>query len=360
MSNKSKTKQKKKSHKTAKKPGFLRFWELSATKDYIILLILAFLALGVGFVSGSYLNEQKTDSPDQLDPYVEHYESSPPEVDTSALPELYLPIPLDIIDRREKPDPEDILKDTEAVEEIYAEEEQASPAPVPVATQPYVRMVVIIDDVGVNVRESKKILSLPGPLTLSYLPYASHVQKQVEEAKQKGHELMLHMPMEPMDSTVGQGPKPLMVDYTAAQIRENVQWDLEQFKGYVGVNNHMGSRFTAYRPGMKIVMAEIKKQGVFYIDSMTSPNSVGLEVAADYGVAALPRDIFLDHIDDYDAVMKQLNKAVQRARKKGYAIAIGHPRENTYKALKTWLPTLEKQNIRLVKASSLFSGQTDD
>ena len=120
-----------------------------------------------------------------------------------------------------------------------------------------------------------------------------------------------------------------------------------------GINNHMGSRFTTHAPGMELVLAEIKRRGLLFIDSRTSKNSVGAAVARRLRVPFAARDFFLDDDPSRAAVARQLKAVEQAASKKGYAIAIGHPYDSTLGNLENWLPTLASRGFMLVPVSAI-------
>jgi len=214
-------------------------------------------------------------------------------------------------------------------------------------------VVVIIDDMGVDRKRSERIAALPGPLTLSYMTYAGHVGEQAAAAGAHGHELMMHMPMQPLSASFDAGPDALTDQLPAAEVRRRVDADLARFDGYVGVNNHMGSRFTADAPGMRIVMQELKKRGLLFVDSMTTGKSAGLAMARAEGVPALARDVFLDNVEDRGAIQAQLGKLEELARRNGSAVAIGHPRDHTIEALAAWLPGLAGKGIALVPVTAV-------
>jgi polysaccharide deacetylase 2 family uncharacterized protein YibQ len=214
-------------------------------------------------------------------------------------------------------------------------------------------VVVIIDDMGLDRRRSERVLALPGPLTISYMTYAGHLAEQAAAARAHGHELMMHMPMQPLSASMDAGPDTLLDSLPPAELRRRVEADLARFDGYVGVNNHMGSRFTADGPGMRIVMEELKKRGLLFIDSMTTGKSTGLAIARAEGVPAAARDLFLDDVEDQVAIAAQLAKLEVQARKNGSAIAIGHPRDRTIDALAAWLPGLAARGITLVPITAV-------
>ncbi len=216
------------------------------------------------------------------------------------------------------------------------------------------RVAIIIDDMGVTLR-SKIVEVMDGPLTLAYLPYVKNLPERTARAKVNGHELMVHMPMEAMNKSLDGGPRVLSGDLTYEEFSSTLEWGLLQFEGYVGVNNHMGSRLTQNREAMGWMMERLRDRDVYFVDSKTIATSVAADVAADYGLSHAERDVFLDHEISKDFVRNALKKLERVAYKKGYAIAIGHPHAETIEVLKEWLPTLAEKNIELVPASALVT-----
>ncbi len=221
------------------------------------------------------------------------------------------------------------------------------------------KIAIIIDDMGVSLR-SKLVEIMPAPLTLAYLPYAENLAEHTARAKKNGHELMVHMPMEPMDASNDGGPKVLSASLSDAAFRDVVDWDLSQFKGYAGFNNHMGSRLTQDEEALGRLMRHVKGRNLYFVDSKTIASSVAAQVARDNGIAYAERDIFLDHEITPDFIRKSLEQLERIAREKGYAIAIGHPHKETIDALKDWLPSLKAKGIELVPASALVNRPVEE
>jgi polysaccharide deacetylase 2 family uncharacterized protein YibQ len=216
------------------------------------------------------------------------------------------------------------------------------------------KIAIVLDDMGVDQRRSYIATQLNGPLTLSYLTYARDLAKQTHQARQAGHELMLHVPMEPSSPDIDPGPNVLLSGVPENEIISTLNWGLDQFSGFVGINNHMGSRFTSNLEGMLTVMRELKKRKLIFLDSVTSKSTKGRIAANQIGVPFIARDIFLDHIDDVNEIKLQLDAVKRLAKKQGYAIAIGHPRDATIKVLNSWLAEIENENFQLVPISALI------
>ncbi|MBK8909642.1 MAG: divergent polysaccharide deacetylase family protein [Rhodospirillales bacterium] len=214
---------------------------------------------------------------------------------------------------------------------------------------------VVIDDLGMDRRRTARTITLHGPLTLSFLPYAGDLPDQTARARAGGHELLVHVGMEPTSAFVDPGPNALLTGLAAAELRRRLVWGLARFDGYVGINNHMGSRFTADRDGMTVVMEELGSRGLLYLDSRTTPETVGPDAARRAGVPFAERSVFLDPLGGVATVQDQLREAEAVARRRGTAVAIGHPHDETLDALQAWLPGLDARGIALAPLSAVVA-----
>ena len=217
-----------------------------------------------------------------------------------------------------------------------------------------VKVPVVIDDMGVSVPHTRDILSLEKPITASFLTYGAANRKQVKEAKEKGFEVMLHVPMMP-HAKADLAPVTLSPDMQEDEIKNDFEQMLDRYKGLgmKGINNHMGSLFTEDEKSLGYVMQILKDRNLFFLDSKTTAKSVGAKVAAEYGVPYIARDVFLDNENDYNYIMGQLRQTEKIAHMRGYAVAIGHPRSQTYLALRDWMKELPERRIRLVRLGDL-------
>ncbi|MBO7556038.1 MAG: divergent polysaccharide deacetylase family protein, partial [Alphaproteobacteria bacterium] len=213
-------------------------------------------------------------------------------------------------------------------------------------------IAIVIDDMGINRKMTKEIGSLTYPLTASFLPYGINLKEQIAYSIQSGHEIMLHLPMEPQIMQ-NYTEDMLTTEMTDEEILQKLSQMLQKIPQAVGANNHMGSKFTENAQKMGVVMEELANKNMLFLDSKTSSKSTGLEQAKLFGTKFFARDIFIDNENSYDYIMSQLEKAEKIAHDKGCAIAIGHPKEQTYLALKDWLPELTKKGIKLVWLSQI-------
>ncbi|HLZ65145.1 MAG TPA: divergent polysaccharide deacetylase family protein [Aliidongia sp.] len=228
-----------------------------------------------------------------------------------------------------------------------------APPSAPANGQPMI--AIVIDDMGLDRKRSAEVMTLPGPLTLSFMTYAEDLAKQTAAGRAQGDEIMLHMPMEPQARHVDPGPNALLTGLDDAELKRRVIWGLGRVDGIVGVNNHMGSKFTESAAGMAIVLEQLRTRGLFFLDSRTTPHSVGLATARQMGVATVGRDVFLDNFMTDPEVARELAQTEAIARRNGVAIAIGHPHDATIAELRQWLPTVAAKGFRLVPVSAIVA-----
>jgi uncharacterized protein len=215
------------------------------------------------------------------------------------------------------------------------------------------RLAIILDDLGSDRAAADSILALPYPLTLSVLPNHSHSTEIAEEARRRGHQVMLHLPMQSLGNEKPENEE-LYPGMSAESVSTLVDEFLRAVPGATGVNNHQGSQSTADAQLMEELMPVLRKRGLFYIDSRTTAATVAYAEAQQTGVKSAFRNVpFLDDVAEVGAVRKQLRLALAGAREKGEAVAIGHPHPATLQALKEVLPQAKATGVRLVFASEL-------
>jgi len=219
------------------------------------------------------------------------------------------------------------------------------------------QIAIVIDDAGVDKKRTAAISRLMAPLTIAFLTYAKDLREQVRTAKEAGHEILVHMAMEPLSKSVDPGPNTLIANSSEEQILKRLRWGLNRFDGYVGINNHMGSLFTSDVFGMHAVMRELKRRGLLFLDSRTSSNTVGASIALANDVPFTQRNIFLDNDPTIQKVNKQLDIMEQFAKMNGFAVAIGHPRDTTIIALSERLATLAEKGFVQVPISTIVAKQ---
>jgi polysaccharide deacetylase 2 family uncharacterized protein YibQ len=215
-------------------------------------------------------------------------------------------------------------------------------------------IAVVLDDLGLNRAGTRRAIALPGPLTLSFMTYAEGLDRMAARARAAGHELMLHVPMAPRDGSYDPGPNVLSAALPAEELARRLDWGLGRFGGFVGINNHMGSRFTASPRGMAAVMTALKGRGLLFLDSLTAPSSVGAVTARRAGVPYAERDVFLDNEwRDRAAIADQFAQLEAVALRRGSAVGIGHPHRATLDVLARWLPQARARGFAIVPISAV-------
>jgi len=221
--------------------------------------------------------------------------------------------------------------------------------------EPSARLAIVIDDLGNDADAVRRVAQMPVPLTGAVLPALARSRESAELLRAAGKELLLHLPMEPLDSAANPGPGEVRVGMSASQIASLVASDLADVPGATGVNNHMGSRASADRPTMDAVFSVLRQRRLFFLDSRTTAFTVAAQEAARRGVPCTSRSIFLDDAPDEASVVAQLERAVEEARAQGAAIAIGHPHAATLAVLERELPGIAGRGLVLCRVSELVA-----
>jgi len=217
------------------------------------------------------------------------------------------------------------------------------------------QLALIIDDFGaIDNQVADAIIQLPITLTVAVIPGHPVSRQIAQRAAQAGHEVFVHLPMEPREGTVDE-PNPILVDLPEDEIRRRVRWALDEIPQATGVNNHMGSLATENEKVMRTVLEEIKAKGKYFVDSRTSAQSVALDVARQVGLPCVKSSGFLDYVDQGADITKSLEALAQKALQDGSAIGIGHVKANTLRVLKGMIPQLEKRGLRFVPVSRLLA-----
>jgi len=216
------------------------------------------------------------------------------------------------------------------------------------------RLAIVIDDMGSSMQEARSLAGIGVPLTFSIIPGLRSYREVAAFAAAGAIETMIHIPMQskgwPERRLESNG---LLVSMEDAAISERLEDFMRTLPGAVGANNHMGSEFTEHEDKMRAVLNSLKGRGLFFIDSVTSPRTVGMRLAQELGMKSGRRSVFLDNEQNKAYILGQLDQAVRLARKNGGVIAICHPHPATIHALEAALPGLAKQGITLVPASQL-------
>lgn len=222
------------------------------------------------------------------------------------------------------------------------------------------RAAIIIDDMGQSLEMARKFMAIPIPITFAVLPYQRHSKEIAELAHSRGHEVILHLPMEPHGyPKVDPGQGALLLSMSRENLIENLRKAIDATPDLSGVNNHMGSRFTEEADPMKTVLEEIHRRGLYFIDSCTSPESAAPGVARKLRLPFRQRDVFLDNEQSDDSIRGQVQQLIRKARVEGTAVAIGHPHESTLNVLRQEAARFGREQVQIVPARDLVVNGAD-
>lgn len=224
-----------------------------------------------------------------------------------------------------------------------------------------VRVAIVIDDMGSDMKRLRELFKINADITIAVLPHLAYSKKAATEAHDKrGWEVLLHLPMEPKGFDAGEtgkdpGKGALYTSMSPKDVMAMVEEDLKGVPFAIGVNNHMGSKFTEDEPLMRAVFEVVRKKRLFFLDSRTTSNSVVDKVSREMKVRSADRSVFLDNTRDERYITGQIDELVAMARRNGTAIAIGHPYPETISALRQRVPGLANEGVDVVKLSNLIT-----
>jgi polysaccharide deacetylase 2 family uncharacterized protein YibQ len=215
-------------------------------------------------------------------------------------------------------------------------------------------VAVIIDDVGHNRRAAMPFIEMEQPVALSVMPGRPAALSLARDGFAAGKTIMLHLPMEPSDPAVSPGEGAILIGQEPEKIRRTLDRNLDLVPNVAGINNHMGSLATTDRRIMAEVLKYIEQKDLFFVDSLTSPGTVGYQMARDRKIPTALRDVFLDNDRDPEAIDRMVGRLLDTAEKRGWALGIGHPYPETAAALERMSEEARSRNIRWVTIEELL------
>ena len=239
--------------------------------------------------------------------------------------------------------------------EISRKAKIAQPKVVPVKG----KVAIVLDDWGYNYSDLSLLFEIKRPITVSILPNLRYSERIARDTNARGYQTMLHLPLESRNNEIPEKGT-IYCSMSQDEIIKSLRLSLKSVPGVSGVNNHQGSKATETVEIMKAVLAELKKEKLFFLDSLTTDKSICSTTARSAGIKCAKRDIFLDEppskLGDKEQalyIQKQLYKLSSIAMRKGSAIGIGHDKKITLKVLKDLMSQMEKQGIKFVFMSEL-------
>lgn len=217
-------------------------------------------------------------------------------------------------------------------------------------------IAIVIDDLGHEYKRGKALIDMPYALTCAFLPRRPYTAQLAQRAAKRGKEVMLHLPMQSNGSQFALGYGGLTIDLTQREFKSLVRESLRSLPHATGINNHMGSLLTRHPGHMAWLMQVLAEEDKYYyfVDSRTTARTVASKIANEYFIPNVTRDVFLDSSRRREDVDHQINRLIATAKRKGYALAIGHPYPVTIAALEKALPRIERSGIEIVPVTGLI------
>ncbi|MBN1906257.1 MAG: divergent polysaccharide deacetylase family protein [Deltaproteobacteria bacterium] len=217
------------------------------------------------------------------------------------------------------------------------------------------KIAIIIDDIGFSKDRLYEFLDIGACLTFSILPKLPMSAPLAEKIHSFGYEIMLHQPMEPLDPAVDPGPGAVYVEDPLDKITNTIKENINETPYVTGINNHMGSRFTACGNEMKEALTVVRESGLFFVDSLTTNRSTGYRTARTMNISAARRNIFIDNVQDEAHIAMQLENLKGLAQLFGHATGIGHPFPETARAVRGFYNNIRTTDISMVPVSTLLT-----
>jgi len=214
-------------------------------------------------------------------------------------------------------------------------------------------IAIVIDDLGHSDKKLLPFLELDVPLTLAFLPYPKKSRDLAKLAKKQGYEILVHMPMEPLDKNIDPGPDALTSVLNIKDMKDSFRRNFKKIDGAKGINNHMGSKLSLNKSAMEIIIGEVASRNLLYFDSVTVSGTYGWRIAEKRNIPFAKRDIFIDNVKDIEVISQQLKALETKAIENGFSVGIGHPYSVTHKALSNWLHRIEGKGIKIVPLSEI-------
>jgi polysaccharide deacetylase 2 family uncharacterized protein YibQ len=221
------------------------------------------------------------------------------------------------------------------------------------------RVAVLISGMGVSDSATgDAIKGLPPPISVAYGAYGRNLQDWVTKARAAGHEVLLQVPMEPMNYPENDpGPHTLLTSLPPAENMKRLQWLMSRFTGYVGVTNHMGAKFEAAQDAFLPVLEELKARGLLYLDDGSVQQSTAGQIAGVLGLDYSVANVQIDGVQSPADIAKALAKLEALAKERGCAIGVATANPATIKQLGEWAGKLEGKGIVLVPVSAAVRSQ---
>jgi polysaccharide deacetylase 2 family uncharacterized protein YibQ len=279
----------------------------------------------------------------------------PPEDETASITLVQVPVAELVEESQYGPLPK-VAPDGRRPIDVYARPSKYAVKPAP-GEKP--RIAVLINGMGLSDGvTAEAIKGLPAPISVAYGAYGRNLQDWVERARGAGHEVLLQVPLEPLDyPTNDPGPHTLLTTLPPEENMKRLQWLMSRFTGYVGVTNLMGAKFETTQAALAPMLEEIKARGLLFVDDGSVKDSAGSKVAGAIGLDYAAADVQIDAVPSPADIAKALSNLEAVAKERGAAIGVASAKPDTIKQISQWAGQLQGKGIILIPVSAAIRSQ---
>ncbi len=224
------------------------------------------------------------------------------------------------------------------------------------------RLAILLGDLGLNETLTTKAADLlPPAISFAFNPYAPNLVQQIEYARNRGHEVLLQLPMEPFDYPASDpGPYTLLTSLTEGENLRRLEWTLTRVTGYIGFTNYMGAKYTSSPEHMRYVATTLKQRGLLFVDARTAPRSVAARSIREAGGVYAIGNRLIDQQPTGPVIESRLEELERLARGTGIAVGFAQPYPITLDRLLAWSKTVAGKSIALAPVSAIVNRQTPE
>ncbi len=217
------------------------------------------------------------------------------------------------------------------------------------------RVAIVVTGLGLSAAATESaIQGLPGSVTLAFAPYTTDLNRWIGLARAAGHEVLLNVPMEPLDyPNYDPGPQTLLTSLNEQGNLDRLFWILSRGTGYVGVIDFMGTRFTMSRPHLAPVLSALRDRGLLYLDSGAGGRSAVSRAAPDIGIPWAATTIVLDEHASRVEIDSRFGALEREAKRAGRAIGIASPYPVSLERIAAWTRQLSARGIAIAPVSAM-------
>ena len=233
----------------------------------------------------------------------------------------------------------------------------AKPAKIPAGNPDAPRIAIVVEGLGISATNTGDALKrLPGPVTLAFMPYGGDTERQITIARGSGHEVLLQIPMEPFDYPDNDpGPQTLLTSLDGSQNVDRLQSLMARARGYVGIANFMGSRFSASEQALAPVLRETAKRGLIYFDDGSAQRSVASQIAGANNTLFARSDVAIDAVPSAAEIDRALGRLEAIARDRGSAVGMAGALPISIDRIVRWIKAVESRGIVLVPITGIVA-----